>query len=126
MLFRSPGYFYWLGGSLTGVGTNVTGAVLVDGYGNMVMNGVNTLTLRNCAITNYGVLTWTNTATLFMGYNALIDNQSQFRIAGDATLSPLSSGGPGYGVATINNHNSSAIQKIAGATNYVTTIGVPL
>jgi hypothetical protein len=119
------GNFNWVGGTLTGVGTNVTGTILLDDSGNMLMNELGTLTLRNCVLTNaaQGTLTWSNAGTVFMGYNAQIANSGKFLIAGDGTLAPLPSGTAGYGAAAV--YNFYQVQKISGATNSATMISVP-
>jgi hypothetical protein len=119
------GNFNWVGGTLTGVGTNVTGTILLDDSGTMLINELATMTLRNCVLTNaaYGTLTWSNAGTVFMGYNAQIANSGKFLIAGDGTLAPLPSGPPGYGAAAV--YNFYQVQKISGATNSATVISVP-
>jgi len=122
---ESSGIFNWVSGSLTGVGTNVTGTILVDASGNMRMNELGSMTLRNCLLTNAadGTLTWSNTGVVFMGYNAHIANNGNFLIVGDGELSPLPNGTPGYGSAAVYNY--SLLQKKSGATNSATIINVP-
>jgi hypothetical protein len=123
---QSGGNFNWLGGTLTGVGTNVTGTILVDTFGTLLMNEISGLVLRNCLLTNNGTLNWPSSGTVFMGYNAQIVNQDHINISGDGSLQPLSSGSPGFGVAAINNNYSIGnFSKIAGATNSDTFINVP-
>jgi hypothetical protein len=117
------GNFIWLDNALTGVGTNVTGTILVDASGTMLINAQNTLTLKNCIVTNNGTLNWTNGGYIFMGYNAQIANNGSFLIYGDGTLALLTVGTPGYNSAAIYNNNQ--VQKISGATNNLTDIIVP-
>jgi hypothetical protein len=83
------GNFNWLGGALTGVGSNLTGTVQVDTNGTMLINGLNTLTLKNCILTNNGTVIWTNNGTLFMGDNALIANAARFEVDADAIMGVL-------------------------------------
>jgi hypothetical protein len=121
---QGGGNFNWLGGTLTGAGTNVTGTVQVDSSGTMLINNVNSgLTLRNCCVTNNGTLNWTNGGTLFMGYNAQIVNQFNFYVYGDGTLQPLGSGSPGYASASVVN--TSRFYKYGGSTNYETLVNMP-
>ena len=122
---QGGGDFIWLANTLTGVGTNVTGTIQVDASGTMVINPQTQLTLRNCSITNNGNLNWTNSGTVFMGYNAQIVNQGFFNIDGDGSLEPLSGGTPGYNSASIYNVSVPGISKFEGLTNFATVINVP-
>jgi hypothetical protein len=124
------GHFNWLGGTLSGVGTNVTGTIFVESDefdpGRMLMDGLNTLTLKNCEVVNNGFLSWSNNGTVFMGYGAAILNYSYFNIFGDGALSPLASGTAGYGSADLYNFNDSILGKVSGAFNSATVIFVPI
>jgi hypothetical protein len=124
---QGGGNFNWLGGTLTGVGTNVTGTIQVDAAGTMLVNQVTGQTLRNCNVTNNGNLNWTNNGTIFMGYHAQIVNQHTFNILGDGSLEPLAGGSPGYDAASLYNGGPgiSTIFKYSGATNSATLINVP-
>ncbi|MGD1085587.1 MAG: hypothetical protein ABSA47_12680 [Verrucomicrobiota bacterium] len=119
----SLGYFDWQGGALTGVGTNLTGTIQTDGYGLMAINGLNTLTLRNCIVTNNGALLWTNSGTVYMGYNAQIVNIGGCDVGGDAELLPLPDGSPGYSLASFLN--VGRVEKENGAADSSTEIDVP-
>jgi hypothetical protein len=84
----------------------------------MQINGLNTLTFRNCILTNNGVVNWTNNGTVFMGYNALIANAGHFNANSDAILTPFPDGTPGYASATFSNASASTF--VPGATSYGT------
>ena len=120
-------HFNWLGGTLSGARTDVTGTIHVNANGvntgMMLMNG-NTLTLKNCIVENDGFLVWSNNATVYMGYNAQIANYYYFQIYGDGTLSPLTSGTAGYGLAELLNYGR--LEKRAGAFNSATVFFVPI
>ena len=115
------GNFNWVGGTLQGQGTNVTGMIQVDDSGTMLLNQVNAMTLNNCVLTNNGYLNWTNGGTIKMGYNAQIINSEYFDIYGDGSLQPS----PGSTSASIYNEMSGTIIKETGSTNVPTLINVP-
>ena len=120
------GNFALLGGGLVGVGTNVTGTILIDTNGVMQINNLSGLTLKNVIVANNGSINWMDSGVLFLGYNAQINNGGLFNVFGDGGLEPLAYGSPGYGVATFNNGNGT-FQKQQGSTNSnaATTIGIP-
>ena len=120
------GNFALLGAGLVGVGTNVTGTILIDTNGVMQINNLNGLTLKNVIVANNGSINWMDSGVLFLGYNAQINNGGLFNVFGDGGLEPLANGSPGYGVATFNNGNGT-FQKQQGSTNSnaATTIGIP-
>jgi hypothetical protein len=120
------GNFALLGGGLVGVGTNLTGTILIDTNGVMQINNLNGLTLKNVVVTNNGSINWLDSGVLFMGYNAQINNGGIFNVFGDGSLVPLANGSPGYGVATFNNGDGT-FQKQQGSTNsnVGTKLGIP-
>jgi hypothetical protein len=120
------GNFEWLGGTLTGVETNVTGAISIDTNAVMDINNLNGLTLRNVIVTNNGFINWMDSGTLFMGYNAQIINNAFFIAFADGGLQPLAGGTSGYGIAFFDN-TQGIFEKQIGSTNSnaATTIGVP-
>ncbi len=97
------GNFEWLSGGLTGVGTNVTGTILIDTNGVMQINNLGGLTLQNVVLKNNGFINWVDSGVLSMGYGAQIINAGFFIAFADGELQPLTGGSPGYGVASFQN-----------------------
>jgi len=95
--------FVWLAGTLSGIDTNVTGSILVDAGGYMELNSQNGLNLRNMVLTNGGTTAWTYSGTVFMGFDARIDNNAIFNINGDGTIAPLPNGTGDFNKASFNN-----------------------
>ena len=118
------GNFELLGGGLVGVGTNVTGTIAIDDNGVMEINNLNGVTLKNVIVTNNGFINWVDSGVLFMGYDAQIINDGFFIAFGDGQLAPLTSGTPGYGVASFNNAGG-IFEKQLGSTNAATTMHIP-
>jgi hypothetical protein len=119
------GTFTWLGGSLNGQGTNVTGMILVGTDGIMVINNLGGLTLRNTILTNNGTISWIDSGELSVGFNAQIQNAASFFATGDGSIEPIPSGPPGANIAVFDN--SGVFIKAKGSTNSNagTTIGIP-
>jgi hypothetical protein len=116
------GLFNWYGGSLSGAGTNITGAVQVDLQGALyILNDLNGMSLKNIVLMNNGFVYWTNNGTLYLANNARIVNQLTFYISGDSALSQLM-GDTSFVAFT----NSSLVIKNFGAiTAAATAIRVP-
>ncbi|HZM03765.1 MAG TPA: hypothetical protein VFC44_12200 [Candidatus Saccharimonadales bacterium] len=105
------GLFNWYGGSLAGVGTNVTGTIQVDLQGALyILNDQNGMSLKNVVLTNNGFIYWTNSGSLYLANNAVIANHLTFYISGDSALRPL----PGD-TSTVFFTNSSLVIKNYGA-----------
>jgi hypothetical protein len=120
----SGGGLTWLGGTLQGVGTSVTGTIQIDNGGTMLLNQYNYMAIRNIIVTNSGTINCTNQGTVYIGYNAEIDNAGSFNLWNDGDLSPFVSGTAGYNLATFNNYGT--LEKQLGATNYYSIIGIPV
>jgi hypothetical protein len=116
------GRLYWYAGNLSGVGTNVTGAVQVDQQGILyIINDANGMSLQNVILTNNGSVSWTNSGGLSLGNNAVIANQLNFYINGDGLLRQLLND-TSFPYFT----NSGLVIKTLGSTNSAqTAIRVP-
>jgi len=124
-LVPGGGTLNWLGGVIQGNNPNVTGAIVVNALGGMTMNGLAPLALYSTVITNRGDIVWTNDATLTLGYNAQIQNHQRFMVEQDmAAMVPLSSGEPGYDVASFQNFGIFQ-RDSASTTNGATFIEIP-
>ena len=112
----------WLGGVIQGNNANVAGVILVNSLGGrMIINGLAPLGLYSTCITNLGNIVWTNDADLTLGYDAQIINAGNFKAEhGNAAMAPLSSGEPGYEVASFQN--SGVFQRDSNSTTNGTTI----
>jgi hypothetical protein len=106
----------WYGGSLQGVGTNITGTIQIDSGANLVINQQNSMTIRNLVLANNGTVTCTNIGNVSVGYNAQINNNGKFYLAGDGEFETINSGPAGASLATFNNA-SGTLEKTQGATN---------
>jgi hypothetical protein len=108
------GVLNWYGGVFSGVGTNVTGAVVVDQGGTLaVFNDDNGVSINNLILTNNGTVVWTNSGTWFLENSAQIVNQGYFNMEGDSSLSE--DNGDTSPVAFQNN--GGIVQKLNGGTN---------
>lgn len=119
------GSLTWLGGTIQGVGTNVTGTIQVDNGATMTINQLTYMGLLNVIVTNSGVITISDpngAGQINLGYNARIDNSGNFDFLGDGDLQTLNSGNPGYNVATFNNFGT---MEKNGGTNF-TTVTIPV
>ena len=119
------GSLTWLGGTIQGVGTNLTGTIQVDNGATLNIYQLTYMSLQNIVVTNSGLFNISNPnegGTIFLGYNARIDNSRFFNFLSDGDFETLTSGTPGYNVATFNN--SGTMEKVGG-TNF-TVIGIPV